>query len=26
VEGKRIRILAPQRLEAQFRANLGETG
>lgn len=26
VEGKRIRILAPQRLEAQFRANLGEAG
>ncbi|MEQ1859130.1 MAG: Crp/Fnr family transcriptional regulator [Chthoniobacteraceae bacterium] len=24
VEGKRIRILAPQRLEAQFRASLGE--
>jgi len=24
VEGKRIRILAPQRLEARFRANLGE--
>ena len=24
VDGKRIRILAPQRLEAQFRANLGE--
>ena len=24
VEGKRIRILSPQRLEAQFRANLGE--
>ncbi len=26
VEGKRIRILAPQRLEAQFRSNLGEAG
>ncbi len=26
VEGKRIRVLAPQRLEAQFRANLGEPG
>ena len=25
VEGKRIRVLAPQKLEAQFRANLGET-
>ena len=25
VEGKRIRILAPQKLEAQFRTNLGET-
>ena len=25
VDGKRIRILAPQRLEAQFRENLGET-
>ncbi len=24
VEGKRIRVLSPQRLEAQFRANLGE--
>ena len=24
VDGKRIRILAPQRLEARFRANLGE--
>ncbi len=26
VEGKRIRVLAPIRLEAQFRANLGEAG
>ncbi|OAI43236.1 hypothetical protein AYO41_02390 [Verrucomicrobia bacterium SCGC AG-212-E04] len=26
VEGKRIRILSPQRLEAQFRKNLGEAG
>ena len=25
VDGKRIRILAPQKLEAQFRENLGET-
>lgn len=24
VEGKRIRVLSPQRLEAQFRANFGE--
>ncbi len=26
VEGKRIQILSPQKLEAQFRSNLGEAG